>query len=329
MDAAAFSSRTFAGQFLYEFTLTDGEGRILSTRLSRDGEFQMEGLASGKYVLRAQARTIDLIPSEPLLVKFFVARAPFPWTSTALAVLLLLALGAVGWGWSQNKRLGRSNLVLETVNRELSSTRMQLANETENERRRIASDLHDQTLADLRRLALLTDQIDNGSGPETAAVLRNEIEEVSTEIRRICEHLSPSILANVGLRAALQFALNEAVEHLPPECRVSMEFHAESDLDDRLNLADSVQIQIYRIVQEVLSNICRHSNATQIRMTAAVNGSSFQLTIEDNGRPFNWNDERESTGRGLSNIRSRASLIAARIESKRNEENQTLFSLCL
>jgi len=69
---------------------------------------------------------------------------------------------------------------------------MQLANETENERRRIARDLHDQTLSDLRRLMLLTDQLPkekivNGQSEIDPAVFRTEIESISTEIRHICE----------------------------------------------------------------------------------------------------------------------------------------------
>src|SRR5581483_3565545 len=103
---------------------------------------------------------------------------------------------------------------LASANRDLAEARLQLANETEAERRRIARDLHDQTLADLRNLALLVDQLQMkrdpnirpNRAPSAPSTLRNEIESISEEVRRICEDLSASALENVGLSAALQFA---------------------------------------------------------------------------------------------------------------------------
>jgi len=99
-------------------------------------------------------------------------------------VLLALALLAMWWGYRQNRNLFGAN-------RQLADTRMQLANETETERRRIARDLHDQTLADLRRLMMLTDQLpESKNGHVEPSAFRDEIESISTEIRRICEDLS-------------------------------------------------------------------------------------------------------------------------------------------
>src|SRR5213075_2635092 len=152
------------------------------------------------------------------------------------------------------------------------------ANETETERRRIARDLHDQTLADLRNLALLVDQLPAGGGnglranraPSQPSALRAEIESISQEVRRICEDLSPSALENVGLSAALEFALSHAVEHAASNCRFEFEFVCDDTLDEKLNLPSSTQIQIYRIAQEALSNICRHSGARHVKMSATV-----------------------------------------------------------
>src|SRR5207237_6495062 len=225
LDVTAISSRTFPEQFQYAFALYDNSGKIIREKLSHDSQFAMEKLSAGKYKVVARAFTKDLLPATPLSFEFTVARAPFPWASTALAVLLLLALIALGWGYFQNRRIHRTSAELASANRELADARLQLANETETERRRIARDLHDQTLADLRNLALLVDQLPAGGqtvrpnrSPSAPGALRTEIESISQEVRRLCEDLSPSALETVGLSASLQFALAHAVEHVAAAC---------------------------------------------------------------------------------------------------------------
>src|SRR5437763_9120056 len=266
LDVTAISSRTFPEQFQYAFALYDSSGKVIREKLAHDSQFAMEKLSPGNYKVVARAFTKDLTPAVPLSFEFTIARAPFPWTSTALGVLLLFALIALAWGYFQNRRIHRTSDELAAANRELASARLQLANETEAERRRIARDLHDQTLADLRNLALLVDQLPAAGAndvrpnraPSRPSALRHEIESISQEVRRICEDLSPSALENVGLSAALQFALAHAVEHAALDCRFDYEFTCDDGLDEKLNLPPSTQIQIYRIAQEALSNICRH-----------------------------------------------------------------------
>jgi signal transduction histidine kinase/ligand-binding sensor domain-containing protein len=335
IDVTANSSRTFPEQFQYAFALYDPAGHAIKQRLSHDAQFPIEGLKPGKYKVVARAFTKDLIPSEPLAFQFSVAGAPFPWTSTALAILLIFALIALGWGYFQNRRIHRTSAQLASANRDLASARLQLANETEAERRRIARDLHDQTLADLRNLALLVDQLPAIGGqsvrpnraPSAPSTLRSEIESISQEVRRICEDLSPSALENVGLSAALQFALAHAVEHAAPDCKFDYEFICDDTLDEKLNLSSSVQIQIYRVAQEALSNICRHANARHVKMAAILTGGVFELAIEDNGHGFDRTEMRKKPGRGVANIRARASMIDAEVEWAKRDGGGTVFRL--
>jgi signal transduction histidine kinase/streptogramin lyase len=336
LDVTAISSRTFPEQFQYAFALYDSSGKIIREKLAHDSQFTMEKLSPGNYKVVARAFTKDLTPATPLSFEFSVARAPFPWTSTALGVLLLLALIALAWGYFQNRRIHRTSAELAAANRELANARLQLANETETERRRIARDLHDQTLADLRNLALLVDQLPVNRepnarlnrAPSAPSTLRHEIESISQEVRRICEDLSPSALENVGLSAALQFALSHAVEHAPPECKFEYEFSCDDALDEKLNLTPSTQIQIYRIAQEALSNVCRHSGAKHVKMSASLSDAhQFELQIEDDGRGFDEAEAKKKSGRGVANIRARASMIDAGTQWIKRNGGGTLFKL--
>ncbi|MCA1641829.1 MAG: histidine kinase [Acidobacteria bacterium] len=333
LDVAALSSRTFPEQFIYAFVLRDARGREVRRKLSGEAQFLMENLPHGAYSVEARAFTKDLVASAPLRFEFTVGRAPFPRTTVLLASLLALALVALAWGAWQNRKMARATGELAEANRQLAGARLNLANEAERERRRIARDLHDQTLADLRSLMLLTDQLPmktNGQRDTVdPATFRGEIESISTEIRRICEDLSPSALDNVGLAAALEWALSNAAAHCPAAERFEFSFDADEDLDERLSVAPGVRMQLYRIAQEAVTNVCRHSGAR--RVTLSVNLSregELLLALEDDGRgDFDPHDRRARKGRGLAGIRDRASLIDAEVSWERREEGGTRFTL--
>ena len=155
-----------------------------------------------------------------------------------MATLLAVAVAAAALAFRQQFRLASANRALEKTNIELTETRLRLANETEAERSRIARDLHDQTLADLRHLLVMTDQLPGANSSSTTpddstpspSALRREIEAISSEIRHICEDLSPSALENIGFLPALEWALSNAVAQLPAEEKFAYEFTCEPNL---------------------------------------------------------------------------------------------------
>jgi signal transduction histidine kinase len=332
-EVAAISSRTFPEQFQYAFTLLDSKNAVIKQKLSRESQFAIEGLSPGKYRVTARAFSKDLVASEPLSFELSIARAPFPWTSTALAILLALALLALLWAIMERRRIVRTSAALVEAHNELADARLNLANEAERERRRIARDLHDQTLADLRHLLLLSDQLPangdaRGGQQLDPALLRTEIESISQEVRRICEDLSPSVLQNVGFAAALEFALSHAVQDAPANKRFEYEFVCDESLEEHAQLPPNVQMQIYRMVQEAVSNILRHAGATHVKMTVAASpGGDFLLQLNDNGGDFDPGKQKNLAGRGLANMRARASLIDAEISWEKSPQGGTVFTL--
>ncbi len=290
VEVAGQSSRTFPEEFQYAFVLTNSKGEEIELRLSNDFQYSPTDLPAGEYRIDAIAFNRDLLASEPLSIRFAVAKAPFPWTATALGVLLVIALLGLVWAFVANRRV----LVR---NRQLAAAKLDLANEAERERRRIARDLHDQTLADLRSLMLMSD----AAKPEIAG-FRDEIEAISREVRRICEDLSPSVLENVGLIAALEFLLKGAIE--------KHSFSAKESLEEELEFPVNTQLQIYRIAQEVLTNIKNHSTADRVDMTVDESDGEFVMEIRDNGETF-VPEMSTSGGRGIANIKARASMIGA------------------
>lgn len=306
VEVIGLSSRTFPESFQYGYLLKNSKGETVLKRLTKDSQISFENLSPDDYSVEIVAFNQDLVSSNPLKFTFSVGKAPFPWTSTALAILLLIALLALVWAIIEQREIVKKN-------KEIAAARFDLANEAERERRRIARDLHDQTLADLRNLMLKSDEIE-GENSE----FRHEIESVSDEIRRICEDLSPSVLENVGLMAALEFLLSKTVE--------KYDFTYSEGLEDRLNFSSNVQMQIYRIAQEVLNNIKRHAQAKFVEMNVS-DEENFKLIIKNDGKPFSPDFENLPKGRGITNIKSRSELIEAEITWNIDEENKTVFVL--
>ena len=271
VEVAGQSSRTFPEQFQYAFILKNAAGDLIDKRLNHDAQYSPANLKAGEYTIEAMAFNKDLLFSEPVAIHFTVPRAPFPKTAAALGILLAITLIALIWAVIEHRRIALNN-------RELAAARFDLANEAERERSRISRDLHDQTLADLRNLMMMSDQL---SPPN--AEFRSEIESVSTEIRRICEDLSPSVLENVGLVAALEFLLTRTAD--------DHRFTTSEDANELVKFPLIIQLHIYRIAQEILTNIRQHSTASLVEMNVEISGDRrFLMTIRDDGSPFQPDD---------------------------------------
>ncbi len=92
--------------------------------------------------------------------------------------------------------------------------------------------------------------------------------------------MSPSVLQNVGFAAALEFALAHAMQDAPPDKRFSYEFVCDEALEERVQFPPNVQMQIYRIVQEAMNNICRHAGATLVKMTVSASADGDFLIAD-------------------------------------------------
>ena len=152
-------------------------------------------------------------------------------------------------------------------------------------------------------------------------------ENLEFPLRRIRKGLSEEeinqkveqALENVGLVASLEFLLDRTVEN--------REFHADDSVEDHITFPLNVQLQIYRIAQEVLTNIVRHSDAKSVQMSVeAPDPGEFELTIRDDGKTFQP-DGSKTTGRGISNIKSRANLINGKVSWKESRRGGNVFSL--
>lgn len=180
---------------------------------------------------------------------------------------------------------------------------------SEDERRRIAMDLHDQALSDLNHLARDMKMLSSGGSvePQQLVSASQNLDEIIEDIRRIMDDLHPQTLDALGLEAALQSYLKRKLERSDGP---ALQCHFERDLDRRLSAFQ--RLTLYRISLEALNNMMRHAHCTRCEIDCRVTDNRLILSVEDNGSGFDF-ATRRNQGRGLANIARRAQAIGAEV----------------
>lgn len=178
----------------------------------------------------------------------------------------------------------------------------------ENERKRIAREIHDdlqQRLAAIKiGVAAISKQLAND--PARAALMLATVDELATaaiaSTRRIVFDLRPQILDDFGLIPALQ----ELVDQISQRTGIDCDFQAQSDASESALESPELATCLYRVTQEALNNVARHAQATavSIRLETASNGS-VELRVSDNGKGISPDDRRKSRSFGLLGMHER------------------------
>ena len=178
----------------------------------------------------------------------------------------------------------------------------------EDERRRIAREMHDGVGQVLTALTLTLDAEPTG-GPTSRRTARQLADTALAETRDLAERLRPARLDEMGLVHALH--------DLAKRAGFPVVIEAAPDTVDRDLLSPAARVEVYRIVQEALANAARHSGASEARVTIARNARSLTITVADEGVGFDPADPT-SVGIGLTGMQERAALFGAhlRIDSE-------------
>lgn len=222
---------------------------------------------------------------------------------TLFGVLLALVGGTLAlfvWLTQRLRRERRQRLLLAEVNRRLVEAR-------EDERLRIAQDLHDGPVQDLNlvNLRLAT------ALPADTLKLQEEVIGVVREIRTIAEDLRPPTLGPFGLASALR-AYAERFEDLHAPVTTQLDFD-----DDGQVLPSRVRLALFRIAQEAMTNAAKHGQPTVVHVTLKIDDASVLLEITDDGNGYDVPDDPDvlspSGHYGLVGMRERADAIGAQL----------------
>jgi signal transduction histidine kinase len=208
-------------------------------------------------------------------------------------------------------QLTRANAARDTL-------RLQLVQAEEQERTRLARELHDEVGQYLTALALglqsLSDVAQPGSEVDRRTEqLRQLVGSLSQEMHALAIRLRPKALDDFGLQAALA----AYVDAWSLRSGITVDLHAPADMK---RLSPEVESVVYRVVQEALTNVAKHSRATRASVVVERRGAEVVTIIEDNGRGFDARavaEQRARRGLGLLGIEERATLLGgtAQVES--------------
>lgn len=195
------------------------------------------------------------------------------------------------------------------------------------ERRRAARELHDGVSQILASVRFRCRDIAGRIGELADQRLRHDIRQMEkyldaalAEVRNISHDLRPSELDDLGLLPAIESLVTHSRER--SGLRIDLTLPRL-----RKRLPEEMELAIYRILQEAISNIERHASARTVNITLAKKPRSLLVSVEDDGRGFAASKRKKTGGLGLINMRERAEFIDATITFSSRSEKGTRLEL--
>ena len=283
---------------------------VLNERMNRSvGELEIKYQTAKKEHVLSQNK-LQLAQKDLQLQK---NRYYMNYTLTALMVALLV-VALLFLRAKHKKRLHQNELKSIQQQKELQLLQALMKGE-EKERSRIAKDLHDGVAGMLAAVKMhfssmpAADEISHTEGYRQGMKLLNE---ATHEIRKTSHNLMPEVL--------LQHGLDEALRRFCNNVNNSRTLQMQYDSWGEINrFDDGFELSVYRIVQELVNNIIKHSKATQAMVQLNQRDDLLTLSIEDNGIGFSQTNESE--GMGLQSLQSRIKAMNGKLEIESSEQS--------
>ncbi len=239
--------------------------------------------------------------------------------------------GTTGVAINVTERIHAENALLASQKR-LRELSAHLQSVREEERKKLARELHDelgQTLTALKIDLVRLGEKTRGDEKRLPAEIKNKIPAMITAVdaamdttRKVVAELRPGALDELGLAAAMEWQTGEFQKRTRIKCALEIEF-------DETGVCMNIKTAIFRILQECLTNITRHSEATAAKITLHDGGSRIFLEVEDNGRGFDHRQAESKQTFGILGMRERALLLGGTAEIGRGETGGARVSVSI
>ena len=292
-------------------------------------ELELGGSKTGRVLQRARSERVDSVLDDPEIDQQAARRMGVrsalyvPLVVQARPIGVVVAhdrLGATPSFTDDDVRLteslaARAAIAVDLSQRVSRDAVRRVVEAQELERARLARELHDQTGQALTSILLglkaLEERVDTDEGRTAAAELRQLVVSTLQDVRRLAVELRPAALDDFGLVPALE-RLRDTVSE---QSAISVD--VQSSLGDR-RLPAEVETMLYRMVQEALTNVVKHADASRVTVRLSRSDTSVVLAIHDDGKGFDPQSARDG-GLGLVGMRERVALLGGRFVVEASE----------
>jgi signal transduction histidine kinase len=244
----------------------------------------------------------------------------------AIVTMLVMAGAIIIFVVFYQKRMIKEQMKRQALEFEYQQKMLQAELQSqESERRRLAGDLHDSIGGMLSTIRVgLSTMARLLPDPQSIDQTKQMLDDTITSVRRISRDLMPSTLEKFGLA----HALTELCERFEATSKIAIHFIQEGELKP---LDKTRELMIFRVVQELLNNAIKHSQASEISVHVRTE-NRISVMVEDNGVGFDpeafKKDTQSGKGLGLFNIENRARLLGAKLEyGNKKPGSQTILTL--
>jgi signal transduction histidine kinase len=254
---------------------------------------------------------------------------------TAFTVALLLVVWLLARRDAQQRDARRRSVVedklrLEAVVEERTAALSELSNHLqvvrEDERSKLARDIHDELggiLVGAKMDIAWVEERLKKKEPESAAKLERALQALDDGVqikRRIVEELRPTLLDNLGLAAAVDWQVHEICDRAGLECAIA------TPTDDS-TIAPQVSIALYRILQEALTNIVKYAKARHVSVDLGLGSDTITLLIEDDGVGIADDAQNNLLSHGIAGMRQRVRALHGDFAIGRRQEGGTVIEI--
>lgn len=231
-------------------------------------------------------------------------------TRLFIAILGLITLLIIGFLIINRMKLKQKTRIAEERSQNQKVRFKSMIEGEERERKRIATELHDglgQLLSSARLNIAALQGNDNNSPSKQIDNSLKLLDSAVNEVRVISHNMMPNALVSIGLESALReqvHMINDAG---------SFNIHLNLP-EEKLIISETLAISSYRIIQEILNNAIKSSEARNIWISILVRSTLFEIVIRDDGKGFDVHHYRDGTGIGWGNINSRIEMISGKID---------------
>ncbi|OIR06953.1 signal transduction histidine-protein kinase/phosphatase DegS [mine drainage metagenome] len=223
-----------------------------------------------------------------------------------------MMIGLVIYSFNRRKQLKQEALMQITLRKTEELAAKSILEAEENERERIASDLHDG-VGQLMSVAKMNLSAIENEIPFINDEQKNQFEKVISlvdesckEVRTVSHNMMPNALLKTGLANAVRTFLDNVNNKA-----IKINLYSEG-LNERID--SNTEIILYRVIQEAVNNVIKHANATQLDITLIKDDATVSATIEDNGQGFDVAELKKKDGIGLKNIQSRIAYLKGTVD---------------